>query len=126
MTDVYDARSQWLADAQAALDAAVAAAYGWEADVAEEDALGALLGLIWRRAVGLEAEKIACEWTKLKQPDGRKNSRNSCQHVRACNVLAWMVGRPYGLSDPEDDHCTKGDTNNAEGIAQNNEGTARR
>ena len=43
MTDVYDARPQWLADAQAALDAAVA--YGWGADVAEEDALGALLGL---------------------------------------------------------------------------------
>ena len=30
LTDVYDARPQWLADAQAALDAAVAAAYGWE------------------------------------------------------------------------------------------------
>ena len=45
MTDVYGARPQWLADAQAALDAAVAAASGWEADVAEEDALGALLGL---------------------------------------------------------------------------------
>ena len=45
MTDVYGARPQWLADAQAALDAAVVAAYGWEADIAEEDALGALLGL---------------------------------------------------------------------------------
>ena len=45
MTDVYGARPQGLADAQAALDAAVAAAYGREADVAEEDALGTLLGL---------------------------------------------------------------------------------
>ena len=45
MTDVYDARPQWLADAHAALDAAVAAAYGWDADVSEEDALGALVGL---------------------------------------------------------------------------------
>ena len=45
VTDVYGARPQWLADAQAALDAAAAAAYGWEANVAEEDALGALLGL---------------------------------------------------------------------------------
>ena len=45
MTDVYGARPQWLADAQAALDAAVAAAYGWEADISEEDALEALLGL---------------------------------------------------------------------------------
>ena len=45
LTNLYNARPQWLADAQAALDAAVAAAYGWEANVAEEDALGALLGL---------------------------------------------------------------------------------
>ena len=45
MTDVYDARPQWLADAHAALDGAVAAAYGWGADILEEDALGALLGL---------------------------------------------------------------------------------
>ena len=45
LTNLYNARPQWLADAQAALDAAVAAAYGWEADIAEEDALGALLGL---------------------------------------------------------------------------------
>ena len=45
VTDVYDARPQWLADAQAAIDGAVAAAYGWGADILEEDALGALLGL---------------------------------------------------------------------------------
>ena len=45
MTDVYGARPQGLADAQAALDAAVAAAHGWDADVSEDDALGALLGL---------------------------------------------------------------------------------
>ena len=45
VTDVYGARPQWLADAQAALDAAVAAAYGWDADISEEDALEALLGL---------------------------------------------------------------------------------
>ena len=45
LTNLYNARPQWLADAQAALDAAVAAAYGWDADISEEDALGALLGL---------------------------------------------------------------------------------
>ena len=45
LTNLYNARPQWLADSQAALDAAVAAAYGWDADIAEEDALGALLGL---------------------------------------------------------------------------------
>ena len=32
LTNLYNARPQWLADAHAALDAAVAAAYGWPAD----------------------------------------------------------------------------------------------
>ena len=45
LTNLYNARPQWLADAHAALDAAVAAAYGWEADISEEDALGAFLAL---------------------------------------------------------------------------------
>ena len=65
MTDVYDARPQWLADAHAAIDGAVAADYdgcvrcaaaGWRMRTRrmgrwrrrmrlEEDALGALLGL---------------------------------------------------------------------------------
>ena len=45
LTKLYNARPQWLADAHATLDAAVAAAYGWEADISEEDALGALLAL---------------------------------------------------------------------------------
>ena len=45
LTQLYNARPPWLANAHAALDAAVAAAYGWPADVAEEDALGKLLAL---------------------------------------------------------------------------------
>ena len=40
-----DARPQWLADAHTALDAAVAAAYGWDADIGEEEALEELLAL---------------------------------------------------------------------------------
>ena len=43
LTGLYNARPQWLADAHEALDAAVAAAYGWPADISEEDALGELL-----------------------------------------------------------------------------------
>jgi len=31
LTNLYNARSYWLADARAALDAAVAVAYGWDA-----------------------------------------------------------------------------------------------
>ena len=43
LTNLYNARPRWLADAHAALDAAVAAAYGWEARISEDDALGSLL-----------------------------------------------------------------------------------
>ena len=45
LTNLYNSRPQWLADAHAALDAAVAAAYGWEADITAEEALGRMLGL---------------------------------------------------------------------------------
>ena len=45
LTNLYNARPQWLADAHAALDAAVVDAYGWDADIPEEEALGRLLEL---------------------------------------------------------------------------------
>ena len=45
LTQLYNARPPWLANAHAVLDAAVAAAYGWPADLSEEDALGKLLAL---------------------------------------------------------------------------------
>ena len=43
LTSLYNARPQWLADAHAALDAAVAVAYGWDVGISEEEALGELL-----------------------------------------------------------------------------------
>ena len=45
LTNLYNARPQWLADAHSALDAAVAAAYGWPADIADDDVLRELLVL---------------------------------------------------------------------------------
>ena len=45
LTNLYNARPQWLADAHAALDAAVAAAYGWPADIDDDDVLRELLAL---------------------------------------------------------------------------------
>ena len=45
LTNLYNARPQWLADANAALDAAVAAAYGWSADISDEEVLRELLAL---------------------------------------------------------------------------------
>ena len=50
LTNLYNARPQWLADAHRDLDAAVAAAYSWPADISEEDALGKLLELNLARA----------------------------------------------------------------------------
>ena len=45
LTNLYNARPQWLADAHEALDAAVAAAYAWPADITNEEALRDLLAL---------------------------------------------------------------------------------
>jgi type II restriction/modification system DNA methylase subunit YeeA len=50
LTNLYNARPQWLDDAHRDLDAAVAAAYGWPADISEEDALAKLLELNLARA----------------------------------------------------------------------------
>ena len=45
LTNLYNAYPEWLANAHTALDAAVAAAYGWNVDISDEDALGELLEL---------------------------------------------------------------------------------
>ena len=45
LTNLYNARPQWFADAHAALDAAVAAAYGWDAGISEDEALRELLSM---------------------------------------------------------------------------------
>jgi hypothetical protein len=50
LTNLYNQRPQWLVDAHRDLDAAVAAAYGWPADISEEDALARLLALNLARA----------------------------------------------------------------------------
>ena len=45
LTNLYNTRPQWLADAHATLDAAVATAYGWPTDISDDDALAQLLAL---------------------------------------------------------------------------------
>jgi len=45
LTKLYNARPAWLADCHARLDAAVAAAYGWPADLADDAILERLLAL---------------------------------------------------------------------------------
>ncbi len=49
LTNLYNARPQWLADAHDALDTAVAAAYGWDAGISEDEALKKLLELNHQR-----------------------------------------------------------------------------
>lgn len=51
LTNLYNVRPQWLADAHKALDAAVAAAYGWPEDISEDEALARLFALNQERAV---------------------------------------------------------------------------
>jgi type II restriction/modification system DNA methylase subunit YeeA len=50
LTNLYNERPAWLDNAHRELDAAVAAAYGWPADISEEDALARLLDLNRERA----------------------------------------------------------------------------
>ena len=45
LTNLYNARPQWLADAHVALDTAVAAAYGWDVGISQDEALRNLLAL---------------------------------------------------------------------------------
>ena len=49
LTRLYNARPQWLADAHAVLDATVATAYGWDAEMPEDESLRALLTLNMER-----------------------------------------------------------------------------
>jgi len=55
LTKLYNDRPQWLADAHADLDAAVAAAYGWPHDIPDEDALTRLITLNGERSQQLLA-----------------------------------------------------------------------
>jgi hypothetical protein len=50
LTKLYNARPAWLADCHARLDAAVAAAYGWPADLSDDAILERLLALNLERA----------------------------------------------------------------------------
>ncbi|UPJ48502.1 class I SAM-dependent DNA methyltransferase [Bradyrhizobium sp. 200] len=60
LTNLYNERPTWLANAHADLDAAVAHAYGWPADISEEDALARLFALNQARArVSAGAELLA-------------------------------------------------------------------
>lgn len=50
LTNLYNERPAWLANAHAQLDAAVAAAYGWPADLSDDEVLERLFALNQERA----------------------------------------------------------------------------
>ncbi len=50
LTNLYNQRPAWLDNAHKALDAAVAAAYGWPANLSDDDVLSRLLALNAKRA----------------------------------------------------------------------------
>ena len=50
LTNLYNERPAWLVNAHRDLDNAVAAAYGWPADISEDDALARLFALNQSRA----------------------------------------------------------------------------
>jgi type II restriction/modification system DNA methylase subunit YeeA len=50
LTNLYNERPAWLDNAHRDLDAAVAAAYGWPAEIGEEEVLARLLALNLERA----------------------------------------------------------------------------
>ena len=52
LTNLYNARPTWLDNAHRKLDAAVFAAYGWPADLSDEEILARLLALNLARAGG--------------------------------------------------------------------------
>ena len=52
LTQLYNERPTWLDNAHRKLDAAVFAAYGWPADLSDDDILAGLLALNLERATG--------------------------------------------------------------------------
>ncbi|WP_210257628.1 class I SAM-dependent DNA methyltransferase [Xanthobacter sp. SG618] len=57
LTNLYNARPTWLANAHKALDEAVAAAYGWPADLPDDEVLARLFTLNQERAAAQAKKK---------------------------------------------------------------------
>ena len=82
LTNLYNARPQWLADAHRDLDAAVAAAYGWAADISDEDALTKLLELNVSQD-GIKPVEATMGWRKSIAP---------LRHSATCDMGARRAG----------------------------------
>jgi type II restriction/modification system DNA methylase subunit YeeA len=87
LTNLYNQKPQWLLQAHRRLDEAVAAAYGWDADISDEEVLQRLLNLNQRRSVAAVAHpmKAATQKDRPSKPhqqsflleyNGKANSTN--------------------------------------------------
>ncbi len=95
LTNLYNLNPQWLKNAHADLDAAVARAYGWSYDISEEDVLERLLDLNLSRAVAGASE--GGTQSKRKGRDGtRTTKRRSAQGEM---LLPIPGGRMHQASD---------------------------
>ena len=61
LTNLYNKKPTWLQDAHRALDAAVFAAYGWDAAMTDDDLLAALLALNQERG-GADSKHAPAAW----------------------------------------------------------------
>ena len=68
LTNLYNERPAWLAHAHSTLDTAVAAAYGWPADLSDDEILSRLLDLNLERAA--EEAKSATPAKKAQRGKG--------------------------------------------------------
>ena len=83
LTNLYNQRPRWLADAHEALDRAVAAAYGWPEDIATDDALARLLTLNLERASAERPRKRVDPQALRRLTDGmREQSEPAAEFIR--------------------------------------------
>lgn len=72
LTNLYNQRPTWLANAHKALDEAVAAAYGWPADLPDDEVLARLFALNQARAAAQSTAKPE-QKSKAQKPKAAKN-----------------------------------------------------
>jgi hypothetical protein len=106
LTKLYNERPQWLADAHRDLDAAVAAAYGWPAEISEEEALAKLLELNLARSsapklVAAAVNENAENGPRLRPEEFAKISEVEGIHLTDEIKQAFAEFDRGGLSDEE-------------------------
>jgi len=93
LTNLYNQRPQWLMQAHRDLDTAVAAAYGWEPDISEDDVLTNLLNLnLSRPGVSAKGRKTPSRRRARSEPElklplsgGKKTSEDASAKAMPAN-----------------------------------------